>query len=204
HDLDPRSLHFRHVNQTSSACICPRSHDQPLRPPCSCSASSCCKRVLNATESSESRSSEILFITARGTPSGFSGGGKGRGCRRLLIEAIVFCLLDALPAHAITAPPLQRQSHTAHSRIWCKDFHRVEDLMRSKPVARLSGFLASPFSSHSTCASDGSLSAFCPLAACGFCVLPASSRRAPSNRMIYGALAGHLPAHGAIERIAHR
>src|SRR5262249_46089414 len=82
----------------------------------SCLRSSCNRPLIaSAGNSSCCR----IFITLRGTPSGFSDGGRGRNWRRLLIEATVFCFDEALPAHAITRPAAtfpdtpRRQTHSA-------------------------------------------------------------------------------------------
>src|SRR5262245_6147656 len=79
---------------------CKTSSVYPPRKP----ANNSCNRPLIA--SAGNRSAANCFMTARGTPSGFSGGGSGRGWRRLLNDAAVFCCELGLPAQAIS--PLAR------------------------------------------------------------------------------------------------
>src|SRR5262249_55663561 len=81
----------------------------------SCLSSSCSRPLI---ASAGNCSCCRIFITLRGTPSGFSNGGRGRNWRRLLIDATVFCFDEALPAHAIMRPAAtfpdtpHRQTHS--------------------------------------------------------------------------------------------
>src|SRR5262245_52090579 len=59
---------------TSSSCVCQHC-PYPFHPPCLCSANSCCKRAFHLIGSDPKFSCASVFITAVGTPCGFSCGG---------------------------------------------------------------------------------------------------------------------------------